>query len=75
MKHCFLINSAFLVSFCVNLAFICERTVRQRAKDFQLISGQKGRHYLGGDKWGRESRQTRTKGDKGKRVKANEDKG
>ena len=37
-------------------------SVRHRPRDFQLISGQKVCHYLGGDKGGRG-------------VKANDDKG
>ena len=48
IKHCFLVNSAFLLPFCVWLWLldIC-------LEIFQLISSQKVCHYLGGDKGGR----------------------
>ena len=52
MKHCFLVNAAFLLPFCVTLAFVCVQ-LDTGLEIFQLISGQKVCHYLGGDKGGR----------------------
>ena len=64
MKHSLLFNSAFLLPFCLTLAFVCAQ-LNTGLEIFQLISGQKVCHYLGGDKGGRGSRQTVTNGDKG----------
>ena len=60
MKHCFLVNSAFLLPFCVTLAFVCVQ-LDPTLEIFQLISGQKVFHYLSGDKGGGD----KTNGDKG----------
>ena len=48
----------------MTLAFVCVQ-LDTGLEIFQLISGQKVCHYLGGDKGGRGSRQTVTIGDKG----------
>ena len=48
----------------MTLAFVCVQ-LDTGLEDFQLISGQKVCHYLGGDKGGVGSRQTVTNGDKG----------
>ena len=52
IKHCFLVNSAFLLPFCVTLAFVCLQ-LDTGLDIFHLISGQQVCHYLGGDKGGR----------------------
>ena len=52
MKHCFLVDSAFLLPFCMTLAFVCVQ-LDTCLEIHQLISGQKVCHYLGGDKGGR----------------------
>ena len=49
IKHCFLVNSAFLLPFSATLEFVC---VQLGLEIFQLILGQKVCHYLGGDKGG-----------------------
>ena len=51
MKHYFLVNSAFLMSFCVTLAFVNVQ-LDTGLEIFQLISGRRFCHYLGGDKEG-----------------------
>ena len=48
----------------MTLAFVCVQ-LDTGLEAFQLISGQKVCHYLGGDKGERGSRQTVTNGDKG----------
>ena len=48
MKHHFLVNSTFL---CVTFALVCVQ-LDTGLETFQLISGQKVCHYLGGDKGG-----------------------
>ena len=40
MKNCFLVNAAFLLSFCVILSFVCAQ-LDTDLEIFQLISGQK----------------------------------
>ena len=52
MKHCFLVNAAFLLPLCGTLAFVCVQ-LDTGLEIFQLILGQKVCHYLGGDKGGR----------------------
>ena len=47
MKHCFLVNVAFLLSFCGTCV-----QLDTGIEIFQLISGQKVCHYLGGNKGG-----------------------
>ena len=64
IKHCFLVNFDFLLPFCVTLAFVRVQ-LDTCLEMFQLMSGQKVCHYLGGDKGGGGSRQTVTNGDKG----------
>ena len=49
MKHCFLVNAAFLLPFCGTLVFVCVQ-VDTGLEIFQLISGHKVCHYLGGNK-------------------------
>ena len=49
IKHCFILNSAFLLPLCVTLAFVCGQ-LDTGLENFQLILGQKVCHYLGGDK-------------------------
>ena len=49
MKHCFLINSAFLLTFCLTLVFACVQ-LDTGLEIFQLILGQNLCHYLGGNK-------------------------
>ena len=51
INHCFLVNSVFLLPFCATLAFVCIQ-LGIGLEIFQLISGQKVCHYLGGDKGG-----------------------
>ena len=68
MKHCFLVDSAFLLPFCITLAFVCVQ-LDTGLEIFLLISGQKVCHYFGGDKGGGGQRKrwqsvTRGKGDK-----------
>ena len=65
-KYFFLVNSPFLLPFCLTLAFVCAQ-LDTGLEIFQLISGQKVCHYLDGDKGGEESRKTVTNGDKGGR--------
>ena len=50
----------------MTLEFVCVQ-LDTGLEIFQLISGQKVCHYLGGDKGGGGSRQTVTNGDKGGR--------
>ena len=49
MKHCFLVNSAFLLPFCVKIA--CAQ-LDTGLEIFQLNSGQHVCHYIGGGKGG-----------------------
>ena len=49
IKHCFLVNSAFLLPFCATLAFVYAQ-LNTGLEIFQLISGEKVCHYLGDDK-------------------------
>ena len=49
IKHCF---CAFLLSFCVTLAFVCGQ-LDTGLEILQVLLGQKVCHYLGGDKGGR----------------------
>ena len=56
----------------MTLAFVCVQ-LDKGLEIFQLISGQKVCHYLGGDKGGGGSRQTVTNGDKGGRGVKNWD--
>ena len=50
----------------MTLAFTCSQ-LDTDLEVFQLLSGQKGCHYLGGDKGGWRSGQTMTKCEKGER--------
>ena len=44
MKHCFLVNSAFLLPFCVTLAFVC---VLLDTRDFSANFGSKSLTLFG----------------------------
>ena len=52
----------------MNLAFVCVQ-LDTDLEIFQLISGKKVCHYLGGDKGGAKSKQMVTNGEKGEGVK------
>ena len=54
----------FRQMMCVTLAFVCVQ-LDTGLEIFQLISGQKVCHYLGGDNGGGGSRQTVINGDRG----------
>ena len=65
MKHWFPVNYAFLLPFCVTLAFVCVQ-LETCLEIFKLILGETICHYLGGDKGGEGSRITVAKFDKGR---------